>query len=54
MLACATTEAVAEAVLNTGVHRIADERVKYSLAAYVERGGAAFCCCLWVYVAATR
>ncbi|KAF5837475.1 hypothetical protein DUNSADRAFT_4277 [Dunaliella salina] len=47
-------EALTEAVLNTGIHRIADERVKYSLAALVERGGAAFCCCLWVYVAVTR
>uniref|UniRef100_A0A7S3R2T6 C2 domain-containing protein n=1 Tax=Dunaliella tertiolecta TaxID=3047 RepID=A0A7S3R2T6_DUNTE len=47
-------EALTEAVLNTGIHRIADERVKYSMAAHVEHAGAAFCCCLWVYVAVTR
>lgn len=47
-------EAVTEAVLNTGLHRVADERVKYALAAHVERGGAAYVCGLWVYVAATR
>ncbi|GFH23937.1 C2 domain-containing protein, partial [Haematococcus lacustris] len=29
-------DAVTEAVLNTGIHRIADERVKYSMAAHVE------------------
>jgi len=48
------TEAISEAVLNTGIHKIADERVKYSMAAHVERGGASFACCIWVYVAAIR
>ncbi|GFH19018.1 CC2D2AN-C2 domain-containing protein [Haematococcus lacustris] len=47
-------DAVTEAVLNTGIHRIADERVKYSMAAHVERSGIAFCSCLWIYVAALR
>jgi coiled-coil and C2 domain-containing protein 2A len=52
--ACMHTEAVSEAVLNTGLHRIADTRVKYSVAALVERGASPFCCCLWIYIAATR
>ena len=42
-------DAVAEAILNTGIHRIADDRVKYSLAAHVERGGASFTCCCYIY-----
>ena len=48
------TDAITEAVLNTGIHRIADERVKFSMAAHVERGGQSFVCCLWIYVAAVR
>ncbi|GLC45458.1 hypothetical protein PLESTM_001738000 [Pleodorina starrii] len=47
-------EAVSEAVTNTGIHRIADERVKFSTAVYVEPLGAAFVCCIWIYVAAIR
>eukprot|EP00798_Chlamydomonas_sp_ICE-L_P015518 gene15518-21607_t len=47
-------DAVHEAVLNTGIHRIADERVKYSMAAHVEKGGHSFVCALWIYVAAVR
>ncbi|EFJ49224.1 hypothetical protein VOLCADRAFT_90164 [Volvox carteri f. nagariensis] len=38
-------EAVSEAVTNTGIHRIADERVKFSTAVYVEPLGAAFGMC---------
>lgn len=37
-----------------GIHRISDERVKYSTAVYVEPLGASFVCCMWVYVAAVR
>ncbi len=47
-------DAVAEAVLNTGIHRTTDERVKFAMAAYVEPLGAAFVCCIWIYVAAVR
>eukprot|EP00198_Chlamydomonas_reinhardtii_P008597 XP_001697934.1 predicted protein [Chlamydomonas reinhardtii] len=47
-------EAVADAVLNTGIHRIADERVKFSTAVFVEPLGASFVCCVWIYVAAIR
>jgi coiled-coil and C2 domain-containing protein 2A len=47
-------DAVAEAVLNTGVHRTTDERVKFAMAAHVETLGSAYVCCLWVYVAAIR
>ncbi|KAG2451720.1 hypothetical protein HYH02_003500 [Chlamydomonas schloesseri] len=47
-------EAVADAVLNTGIHRIADERVKFSTAVFVEPLGASFVCCMWIYVAAIR
>lgn len=47
-------EAVTEAVLNTGVHRTVDPRVKFAMAAYVEPLGAEFVCCIWVYVAAIR
>lgn len=54
LLWCAATDAVTEAVLNTGLHRIADERVKYSVAALIERGGASFCCVMWLYIAASR
>lgn len=46
--------AVAEAVLNTGLHRTADPRVKFAMAAYVERLGAPWVCCIWIYVAAIR
>lgn len=46
--------AVAEAVLNTGLHRTADPRVKFAMAAHVERLGAPWVCCIWVYVAAIR
>ncbi|KAG2484062.1 hypothetical protein HYH03_017082 [Edaphochlamys debaryana] len=47
-------EAVSDSVLNTGIHRIADERVKYSTAVFVEPLGASFVCCIWIYVAAIR
>eukprot|EP00775_Hariotina_reticulata_P004277 gene4277-4531_t len=47
-------EAIAEAVIDTGVHRTVDPRVKFAMAAYVEPLGAAFVCCLWIYVAAIR
>ncbi|KAF6253850.1 hypothetical protein COO60DRAFT_1463007 [Scenedesmus sp. NREL 46B-D3] len=47
-------EAAAEAVLNTGLHRTVDPRVKFAMAAFVEPLGSAFVCCLWVYVAAIR
>jgi coiled-coil and C2 domain-containing protein 2A len=46
--------AVSEAVLNIGVHRTVDPRVKFAMASYVEPMGASFVCCLWVYVAAIR
>jgi coiled-coil and C2 domain-containing protein 2A len=45
---------VTEAVLNTGLHRIADDRAKFSVAAVVEQTGVAFCCCCWIYIAVTR
>lgn len=47
-------DAAAAAVLNTGLHRTSDARVKFALAAAVEPLGAAFVCCVWVYVAAIR
>ncbi|GLI71606.1 hypothetical protein VaNZ11_016870 [Volvox africanus] len=47
-------DAVSEAVTNTGIHRVADERVKFSTAVYVEPLGAAFVCCIWIYVVAVR
>ena len=37
-----------------GLHRIADPRVKFSTAAYVEPLGASFVCCMWIYVAAVK
>lgn len=46
--------AVASAVLNTGLHRTADARVKFAMAARVEPLGAAWVCRIWVYVAAVR
>jgi coiled-coil and C2 domain-containing protein 2A len=45
---------VSEAVLNTGLHRTVDSRVKFAIAAHVEPLGAAFVCRLWVYVATVR
>lgn len=48
------SDAVTEAVINTGVHRTLDPRVKFAMAAYVEPLGAAFVCCMWIYVAAIR
>eukprot|EP00955_Chlamydomonas_euryale_P086033 364187-Chlamydomonas_euryale.AAC.11 len=58
MLGCCAVlllaDAIAEAVLNTGIHKIADDRVKYALAVHVERGGASFTCCMWIYVCALR
>ncbi|GIL90780.1 hypothetical protein Vretifemale_18510, partial [Volvox reticuliferus] len=47
-------DAVSEAVTNTGIHRVADDRVKFSTAVYVEPLGAAFVCCIWIYVVAIR
>lgn len=47
-------DAVAEAVINTGLHRTVDPRVKFAMAAYVEPLGAAWVCCLWIYIAAIR
>lgn len=47
-------DAVAQAVINSGVHRTVDPRVKFAMAAYVERLGAAFVACIWIYVAAIR
>ncbi len=47
-------DAVVEAVLNTGVHRIADPDVKYAIAAHVEPLGHSFVCCMWIYLAAVR
>lgn len=47
-------EAVAQAVIGSGVHRTVDPRVKFAMAACVERLGAAFVACIWVYVAAIR
>lgn len=47
-----SSDAIAEAVLNTGIHRTVDDRVKFSMAAYAEPVGCAFVCCIWVYVAA--
>ncbi|GFR45894.1 hypothetical protein Agub_g7350 [Astrephomene gubernaculifera] len=47
-------EAVSEAVLNTGIHRIADDRAKFSTAVFVEPLGASFVCCIWIYVAVVR
>jgi coiled-coil and C2 domain-containing protein 2A len=34
------------------VHRATGERAKFALAAHVEPAGAAFACCIWMYVAA--
>lgn len=45
-------DAVAEAVLNTGLHRTVDEHAKFAMAAHVEPAGSSFVCCMWVYVAA--
>jgi coiled-coil and C2 domain-containing protein 2A len=45
-------DAVAEALLATGLHRTSSERAKFALAAHVEPLGAAFACCIWIYVAA--
>lgn len=41
-------------VLPPGIYRIADDRVKFSTAVFVEPLGASFVCCIWVYVAAIR
>jgi hypothetical protein len=49
-----TADAVMDAVLNTGLHRVADDRARYSVAALVEPTGVAYCCCCWLYVAVTR
>jgi coiled-coil and C2 domain-containing protein 2A len=46
--------AAAEAVLNTGLHRTTDPRVKFAMAAFVEPMGAAWVCRMWVYAAAVR
>jgi coiled-coil and C2 domain-containing protein 2A len=46
--------AVADAVLNTGIHRTVDPRVKFAMASYVQPLGHAFVCCCWIYVAAIR
>jgi hypothetical protein len=46
--------AVSDAVLNSGVHRTVDPRVKFAMAAHVEPLGAAFVCRIWIYVAAVR
>jgi len=48
------SDAIAEAVLNTGIHRCGDDRIKFSMAAHAEPMGAAFVCCIYVYVAAMR
>lgn len=47
-------EAVTQAVINSGVHRTVDPRVKFAMAAYVEQLGSAFVACIWIYVAAIR
>lgn len=47
-------EGVAQAVINSGVHRTVDPRVKFAMAAYVEQLGSAFVACIWIYVAAIR
>lgn len=47
-------EAIAQAVLNTGIHRNSSDRARYAMAAYVEPLGHAFVCCIWIYVAVTK
>lgn len=47
-------DALAQAVITSGVHRTVDPCVKFAMAAYVERLGAAFVSCIWVYVAAVH
>ncbi|KAK9808578.1 hypothetical protein WJX72_000007 [[Myrmecia] bisecta] len=47
-------DAIRDAVLNTGIHMITDEHVKFAMASHVERTGVKFVCCIWIYVAAIR
>lgn len=47
-------DALAAAVTGSGLHRTVDPRVKFAMAAYVERMGAAWVGCIWVYIAAVR
>ena len=47
-------DAISEAVLNTGIHMISDDRVKYAMATHIERTGVKFVCCMWIYIAAIR
>ena len=47
-------ENVRQAVLNTGIHSVDDDNVKFAMAAHVECTGVAFVCCIWIYVAAVR
>ncbi len=46
--------AIRDAVLNTGIHMITNEHVRFALATHIERTGVKFVCCVWIYLAVIR